>query len=130
MGTKISFKDLFKKLFQGKEPEGVKETVTIQKEVCFICGESEPSIESIQVYCRVGAPTYAYYVEKLYHKECVEQLVCNSDKLPIEIYNKLGQAMQVVQQWKENEKEQKEEKEEFQKQLSECKEFLCSKESR
>jgi hypothetical protein len=123
----IYFKDLFKKLFR-RAPEDIDTPISIvTKNSCFICKEDEPPVKSCYLEVKDG---YGYLYAVFYHKECVEQLICNSDKLPAEMFGDLIQAIQIVQQWKKDEIRDKKNEAEFRRQLEDSKQFLCNKENK
>ena len=111
----------FKNLFR-KEPEKIIKPVRIEN-VCFICEKNDPPIENTNVWYEVAAPNGACYAEFHYHKECVIQIIHDSDESNKQ-RTKLIRAIQLVQQWRKNKKEDDEQMEELRRQLMESREFL------
>ena len=98
-----------------------------KKNRCFVCDENNPVVKSAIVMVGGLTAGYGRYDTLYYHKECVERLVCNADKLSTTYNHKLMQAVRLVRQWEKDAIEQKAADLEFQKRLAESKAFLCDK---
>jgi hypothetical protein len=115
-----------KKLFPKRcADESENTTTTTTKDHCFICGEEEDETQKLEYTYIVVDPTYGINSRAIYHRECVKQIVCNADNLPVDNFDLLIRAIQVVQQWKEDEIRRKKDEAEFIRQLHASKLFIC-----
>ena len=119
-----------KNLFSKKcEDEDIEETTTRNNFCCYICGEGEDESQELEYLYIEVEPTYGIHNQVTYHRECVKQLVCNADNVPVDHFDSLIQATQVVQQWKKDEIERKKYNEEFIRQLHDSKLFICEEDN-
>ena len=123
--------DFIKRLFSKNcvdSTEDLREDTTT-KDCCFICGEGEDETQKLEYNHIEVDSTYGIFTRVIYHRECVKQLVCNADNVPVDHFDSLIQATQVVQQWKKDEIERKKYNEEFIRQLHDSKLFICEEDN-
>jgi hypothetical protein len=127
------FKRIFKNWFSKKENPDLVESVTVsvpKQDSCFICGEGEEEFKlmwaALEHWVALEYGEHCHYFKSVcYHRECVEHLICNTDKLPEEAFDDLQQAVQIVQLRKKAEIKDKEKRIAFERDLLDSKEFLC-----
>jgi hypothetical protein len=102
-----------KKLFKCKKAEDYPK--------CFICGERDANVQC----AFIEIARLHYY----FHKDCVKDVICHAEDLPINMTGILYTSVEIVNSLKKEEKRKAKFKEEMKVKLQESKEyFSCDKE--